>query len=171
MLRCGSPCGMTAPPSSPVKASPYDCVRAPGPRPLRLHLRYPRPRPLCSAPVLVPEPPPKTPLSTPGLLPALQGCARSPRPHGRLHGPAASTRRCPGVGVGLSRIWRSCTCLPDAGPGVRVGLDALGLLFPASRLFLVLSIPSLPGPGTRLIGTALYQELGLFWMLSINRGR
>lgn len=56
------------------------------------------------------------------------------------------------------------------GSGVRVGLDALGLLPPASSLFPVLSVHFLPGPGTWLVGIALYQELGLYWMLTINIG-
>ena len=56
------------------------------------------------------------------------------------------------------------------GSGVRVGLDALGLLPPASSLVPVLSVHFLPGPGTWLVGTALYQELGLYWMLTINIG-
>lgn len=57
------------------------------------------------------------------------------------------------------------------GLGIWVGLAALGLLLPpASSLFPVLSVHFLSGPGTWLVGTALYQELGLYWMLTINIG-
>ena len=152
VLEPRSPCGMKALPSAWVKASHYECAGALGPPPLWPCLWVPCPCSLSST----------CPCS--GTYPQ-ETCVKS-WPTSSLRG---MRRLILSAGTGTSMAPAGWMLVQ--GLGIWVGLAALGLLLPpASSLFPVLNVHFLSGPGAWLVGTALYQELGLYWMLTINIG-